>query len=191
MTPVLIEGPALEPILLDEAKTWLRIDQPDDDALLGGLILAARVAVEAEIGRVLIGQTWRLIGDAWPPDGAIAIPFGQVLAVPGGRVFRREGPPVALPPEAFRLRPCADPPVLDAVLMPLPGRPRGGIEIDLRLGYGEAPADVPAPIRLALRRLVALWYEQRGDAGPDPAGLPPQIRLLLRPFRRLRLGGSP
>jgi len=69
----------------------------------------------------------------------------------------------------------------------LPGRAYAGIEIDIRLGYGEFAVDVPETIRLAIRRLVTLWYENRGDRSDPQAGLPPQIRALLRPFRRVRL----
>ncbi|MCZ8182084.1 MAG: head-tail connector protein [Beijerinckiaceae bacterium] len=191
MIPIMIEGPALEPVSLAEARLWLRVEDPAEDELIAGLAVAARLMVEAEIGQVLLGQTWRLIGHAWPADGRIPVRTGPVLAVRGGRVFHREGHVSELPPAAFRLLPFTDPPVIEALLTPLPGRPSAGIEIDLRLGHGEAAADVPAQIRLAIRRLVALWYENRGEGGESQPGMPPQIRALLRPFRRARLGGRP
>lgn len=201
MTPVLIEGPALEPVSLAEARQWLRLDDAAEDPVVSSLVVAARMLVEAEIGRVLMGQDWRLVGDAWPADGRIPVQPGLVLAVRGGRVFRSAGaalplppvslPPVVLPPGAFRVLPGSDPPQIEALMMPLPSGRTGGIEIDLRLGFGETPEAIPGQIRIALRRLIALWYDRRGDISDDPVGLPPQIRLLLRPFRRLRLGGRP
>lgn len=187
MIPVLVEGPTVEPVSLAEAKLWLRIDGADEDDLVQALIVAARMMVEAEIGQVLLGQSWRLVGDAWPADELIPVRVGRILSVAGGRVFSAQGTPTAIAADQFPVFPNAIPPALMALQRPMPGRIYSGIEIDLRLGYGEAAGDVPETIRLAIRRLVSLWYEDRGDAHDPEAGLPPQIRALLRPFRRIRL----
>ncbi|MCA1952665.1 MAG: hypothetical protein LDL25_06355 [Hyphomicrobiales bacterium] len=190
MIPVLIEGPALEPVTLAEAKLWLRLDGPDEDDLVMALIVAARLMVEAEIGQVLIGQNWRLVGDRWPEGGLIPVRIGRILAVTGGRVFPSEGPAVPIAADRFTVFPHADPPGILPLETPNPGRVASGIEIDLRLGFGETASAVPETIRLAIRRLVMLWYENRGDAGDVEAGLPPAIRALLKPFRRFRLGSA-
>lgn len=187
MIPVLVEGPAIEPLTLIEAKNWLRLDGPEDDDLVRAIIVAARLMVEAEIGQVLIGQNWRLVGDVWPAGETIPVRVGRILAVTGGRVFPASGSPVALPANRFEVFPDADPPAILPLERPLPGRARAGIEIDLRLGFGENATDVPETIRLAVRRLVTLWYENRGETRDIETGLPPQIRALLRPFRRIRL----
>lgn len=187
MIPVLLEGPTVEPVSLTEAKLWLRLDGPEEDDLVRALIVAARLMVEAEIGQVLIGQNWRLVGDAWPIGEAIPVRVGSILGVAGGRVFSSEG--VATPINASRFTVLANsqPPAVIPLERPSPGRAHAGIEIDLRLGFGEAASDVPETIRLAIRRLVMLWYDNRGDGGDLEAGLPPQIRALLRPFRHVRL----
>lgn len=187
MIPVLVEGPTVEPISLTEAKLWLRVDGTEEDDLVQALIVAARMMVEADIGQVLLGQNWRLVGDAWPPDELIPVRVGRILAVTGGRVFSAEGAPAAIAADQFPVFPNAIPPAVQALQRPMPGRPYSGIEIDLRLGFGEVASDVPETIRLAIRRLVTLWYEDRGDTHAPEAGLPPQIRALLRPFRRIRL----
>lgn len=187
MIPILLEGPTVEPVSLVEAKLWLRIDNQDEDDLVRALIVAARLMVEAEIGQVLIGQNWRLVGDAWPQGELIPVRIGRVLAVTGGRIFSADSVPAPIAAERFTLIPSHDPPAILPLERPHPGRARAGIEIDLRLGFGEAALDVPETIRLAIRRLVTLWYENRGDTSDPEAGLPPQIRALLRPFRRLRL----
>lgn len=187
MIPILLDGPAIEPISLMEAKTWLKLDDSAEDDLVQALIVAARLMVEAEIGQVLVGQTWRLVGDFWPPCEQIPVRIGQVLSVVGARVYSVEGQPTAIASGTITILPERDPPVIVPSFRPVPGRATSGIEIDLRLGFGEAAADVPETIRLAIRRLVALWYENRGDSGDMNSGLPPQIRALLRPFRRIRL----
>jgi uncharacterized phiE125 gp8 family phage protein len=68
------------------------------------------------------------------------------------------------------------------------GIPGGAVEIDASFGLGASPAEDPAPLRLAIQRLVAFWFEQRGDERPDgPETLPAEIRALLGPFARPRL----
>lgn len=187
MIPVLLDGPALEPLSLAEAKVWLKVDGPEDDDLIRALIVAARLMVEAEIGQVLMAQNWRLIGDSWPAGEAIEVNPGPVLAVVGARVFDASGQSVSIPAASFSVLVREQGAAILASQRPAPGRSHGGIEIDVRLGYGEAVASVPENIRLAIRRLVALWYDNRGEGADPDQGLPPQIRALLRPYRRLRL----
>ena len=42
----LIMPPAVEPVTLDEAKTWLKLETADEDATLTRLIASARQMVE-------------------------------------------------------------------------------------------------------------------------------------------------
>ena len=187
MFPMLMDGPAIEPVSLDEAKLWLKISGDEEDDLLRSLIVAARLMVEAEIGQVLLGQTWRLTADACPPTEQIPVRIGRILGVIAARIFPAEGAAVPLPTETIEILRNCEPQALIVSQRPVPGRLRAGIEIDLRLGYGEAPADVPEPIRLAIRRLVTLWFEDRGEGSEANDGLTASIRGMLRPFRPVRL----
>ena len=58
--------PAVEPLSLIEAKAHLRLDIPDDDALILGLISAARYAAENLCRRVMVTQSWELTLDGFP-----------------------------------------------------------------------------------------------------------------------------
>lgn len=58
---------SVEPVLISEAKTYLRIDHTDEDSLVGGLITAARDHVERYTRRVLIYTAFRLTLDTFPP----------------------------------------------------------------------------------------------------------------------------
>ena len=48
---------ASEPITLEEAKNFLRVDGSDDDALIGALISAAREMCEQYTRRILVTTT--------------------------------------------------------------------------------------------------------------------------------------
>lgn len=189
MTPILMTPPAIEPVSLAEAKLYLRLDGAEEDDLLATLIAAARLMVEAASGRMLIEQGWRLVLDAWPIDGRLRLPVGPLRSVAGARVFDAQGAPTAVPPELFAPELGSDPPVLAiAGAVPQPGRASQGIDLDVVVGFGPAAGDVPAPLRQAILRLAARWFENRGDAlGAEAAVLPAEIATLVAPYRRMRL----
>jgi uncharacterized phiE125 gp8 family phage protein len=65
MAAILIEEPAIEPLTLAEAKSFLRVEHSADDDLIGALIKAARSEVESATRRALITQGWRIALDCW------------------------------------------------------------------------------------------------------------------------------
>jgi uncharacterized phiE125 gp8 family phage protein len=60
MALIRIEGPAVEPVSLDEMRAHLRVDYDDEDALIRGYISAARQRLEKRCGRAFVQQTWEL-----------------------------------------------------------------------------------------------------------------------------------
>ena len=186
MVPILVDGPAVEPVSVPEMRDYLRLDTDAEDALVADLIRAARLAVEAASRSILIASRWRLALDAWPPDGLVAVPLWPVLAIERIRVAASPASPAAdLGPELYRLDLSAsgqvririDPRALGAA-------EPGGITIDVRAGYGADAAAIPASLVQAVRVLVARWFENRGDTA---AALPPDVALLVGPHRRPRL----
>jgi len=182
MRRILLEGPAVEPVLLAEAKAHLRLDGDGEDDLIGALIAAARVAVETEIRRVLIAQSWRVIVDGWPGDGVI-LPIQPALSVEAVRAIGSSGAATELPEDDYEFD-AAD---FSVTLDPAPGAVR--YEIDFTAGYGSSGADVPQPLRLAIRLLVTHWYENRSAVvlGDNPAATPLAYRELVAPYRRMAL----
>jgi uncharacterized phiE125 gp8 family phage protein len=189
MLPLLIAGPATEPVTLSQAKIFMKIDATDDDDLVGTLLTAARLMVEAAANRVLIHQTWRLVLDQWPYDGALRLPVAPVSAIVAARVFSAAN--VAIPVDAavLTLEPGNDPPLIRVTATPPAiGRLTRGLEIDVLAGFGAAATDVPAPLRQAVLRLAARWFENRGDVvARDASALPAEIAALIAPYRRARL----
>jgi uncharacterized phiE125 gp8 family phage protein len=189
MTPQLLTPPAFEPVTLIEAKDYLKIDHDDEDELIESLIRAARHLIEAASGQMLIHQTWRLTFSAWPVMGRLRLPLEPLDAIIAARVFDAAGVAQAINLAALTIDEVARPPaILTVGPVPQPGRMVNGIEIDVRVGHGPSAADVPAPLRLAVLRLMAHWFENRGDAtGERVSAMPGDVTALTAPWRRARL----
>lgn len=187
MAAVLLEGPAIEPVSLSEAKNYLRVEHEDDDALIGELITAARVQVEQAARRALITQSWRIVKDHWPASGWIVSPVNPLQAIDAARVHPREGAAFGLDLDAFTLNAAAAPAIIafERGVVKQPGRATGGIEIDVTAGYGDEAADVPAPLHQAIRFLLARNYEQRDRVEKDE--LPDAVAALISAYRVAKL----
>ncbi len=175
MPATLLTAPAAEPVSLGQAKAFLRLEHDAEDALVAGLIVAAREQVERLTRRVLVAQRWRL-AVAVPDDGApIPLrprPVQQIEAVRA----RRGGGLEALAAEQYQFDWAGERLLLSA------GAGARFVEIDLACGYGD-PEDVPESLRLAVERLVADAFERRSGADGPPA----DVSDLVAPYRDVRL----
>jgi hypothetical protein len=126
---LLITGPATEPLDLDTAKRFLRVDISADDTLIGIMISAARIRVEQILDRSLITTTWQytidylpfsstpFLGLAWPflqygsggtfnrvdsNDGSIILPSPPLIAISSFTYIDQDGNtvPIDVTPEA-------------------------------------------------------------------------------------------
>lgn len=188
---VLTAAPAVEPLTVDEAKSYLRIDHAEEDVLVSGLITTSRLHVEAALDLALICQSWSWTLDAWPHRKVVELPLGPVQSVDAVRIAAQDGTVSELSPDQFVLDGASVPPRLLATsgAWPKPGSPALGIEIAFTAGFGCAPSDVPEPIRQALLMLVAHWYEHRDPAeiGGPATRIPEAVSALLMPYRRMQL----
>jgi uncharacterized phiE125 gp8 family phage protein len=188
MIPILIAGPAVEPLALDEMRAFLRLDDSGEDDLVAALIRAARQCVEAASGCVMIAQTWRIALDLWPVDHVVSVPLSPLISIEAIRVFDAAGLTTVLAPALYRVDAAFDPAriLIDAAAA-APGRSLHGVEIDVCVGYGTLADAVPEPLRHAIRIMVARWFENRGDAADPSQPLAADLVALLAPFRRARL----
>ena len=171
--------PATEPVTLQQAKTWLKVETDDEDALIAALIPAARARAEWHTGRAFITQGWTLWLDA--AASGVEIPLPPLRTVTSVTLHRADGGEDVLDTGDY----IVDVPGSRLVFRspPVNLRAVGGIAIAFTCGYGAA-ADVPAPITSAILLLLAALYEHRGD---DAAPSPDNALALLAPYRGIRL----
>lgn len=183
---VMISGPLSEPLTLDEARAFLKVEATDDDALIQSLVVSSRMEVEAASRRRLITQSWRIVLDRAPPGGIVRLGLSPVQSVIAVRSRDATGLATVLGAEAWQVDLASAPPRLRLLAIPATLTPAAmaAIEIDVVAGYGAA-LQVPEALRQAVRLVLSSRYELRGD----PAGwtIPAPVAALLAPFRTLSL----
>lgn len=199
----LVTPPALEPVTLDEAKAWSRIDTTYDDPLISALLVASRQAVEDYLRRSLLTQTWRLTLDApssgwgdWLGEGIYDLPV-SVLSGEYPRRFELPKGPVQSVTSFVTYDTANASSTLDAsnyfldadgtrlvlnetAVLPSGLRSERGIEITYVTGYATAGA-VPQAIRTAILMTCGVMYDSRGAC--DNADIPAGAKRLLNSYR--------
>jgi len=188
MGTIILAGPAAEPVTLEETKAHLRVEFADDDALIGGLIRAARECAESAINRKLITQRWRVYEDKIPSPPEFSLPFAPVQTVDWVRLWDAANNGSVLAVTAYSVDVVSEPArvwLKDSPSVTL--RRYNAVEIAFTCGYGAAATNVPEPLRQAVKLLAAHWYENRiavADAGQTRfEELPLGVQYLLAPYR--------
>jgi uncharacterized phiE125 gp8 family phage protein len=190
MSSILLAAPAIEPVSLDEARSFLRVDTHDDDEVIAALIAGSRIHVEAQTRRALITQSWRIVLDAWPADGRITVLPAPLQALAAARAYDFDDNAQTLDVTAFVPDLGASTLAFAPWALPAPGRIAAGIELDVTVGYGNDATDVPEALRQAVRLLLGHWYDNRGVVAPSTSqvmALPETVASLLAPYRVLSL----
>lgn len=167
------------PLSLSEAKLALRVDVPDDDALIADLVRAAADYVQDQTWSSLYLQTWELVLPGFPGCGAyrdsacywharpqaIRLPRPPVASVVGVTYRDGNGDAVVLDPGVYQLVTAED----GAWLVPSYGSqwPVANPEtpeplvVEYIAGYDGSARPFPVQARQAVRLLVGHWYENR------------------------------
>jgi hypothetical protein len=182
-----VENTGTESLTLAEVKNFLRVDVTftDDDALINGLIIAARERAETITGRSLIPSNWvyyldsfpynwqqnlapsrntiNRFTDWWAENQVIRIPKAPLVEITSVQYMPSGGGDyVTLDESYYVVDTTSNPGVIYPVTnyyWPYTWVIRNAVMISFSVGYTE----VPETIKTAMRLLICDWYENRTD----------------------------
>ena len=165
---------------VDEAKTYLRIENDEEDGTIAALLAAAIRHCEGFTGQIQIvrGVVERLpASPTW--QRLSATPVGSITGVTG---IPAEGASFTLPVGAYALD-------IDGsgdgwVRVVQPGS-AGRVDVAHTAGTALTWGAIADPLRHGILRLTAHLYTNRD--GADDAGPPAAVAALWRPWRRIHL----
>lgn len=176
-------APAVEPVLVADMKTFLRVDGSEDDTLITNLIASARWEVEKYLRRALISQTLEFTMDSVPLQDFIELPYQPLVSVTSVTTYNTANTGAVFANTNYQVDTVGGRIYLnDGCSWPTALRIRNAFVVRYAAGYGAAGTNVPSAIVDAIRRLVALWYEHRGDVEFEQ-GVPAGVQAMLRPFK--------
>ena len=167
MPLIRISPPATLPVSLEEMKSHSHIDGELADARISDFLRTATAKLDGRdglLGRCLITQSWRLALDGFPP--AIVLPLPPCQAVLGITYLDSAGALQILAPDAYQVfglggsDPAQILPPFGGVF-PAARRWPESVIVEFRSGYGDAAADVPEPLRTAIKMHAAHLFEHR------------------------------
>lgn len=195
----LVTPPTLDPVSLAEAKAHCRITSTEEDGLLAGYVLAARMHAEQYTRRAFMTQSWALtLDEDWPQftDRAsritrdrIVLPRPPVISVTSIAYTDLDGVTQTLAADQYRLvkldtgEHAIDPAY--GVYWPSVRQQSAAMTVTFVAGYGSNPGNLPEPIRQAMLLLIGHWYENREavNVGNIVNELPLAVDALLAPYR--------
>ena len=151
---------ATEPVSLETAKAFLRVDGTADDAVIGLLISAAREKGEAISRLAFLTQTVELVLDAWPDDLTLRLRRAPLQSVTSVTYLDEEGVQATWTDYQVDARSAVGYVTFGSVPS-VTLFPTGAIKITYVAGYGDTATSVPSNIQMALLMLIAYWYENR------------------------------
>jgi len=178
---------AEEPITLNDALDWGRVDQNSpDEKLIESLITVAVEQCENFTNRVFVERTFLGQFDCAEQSQFERHPFVELRRGPFKSLtsitLEIDGAPVAVTgvltknsATYARLLFSETLSTSDDVAYPL--------QVTFKAGYGAASA-VPEDIKTAIKQAVLFWYENRGDVAPDgKQKLPLVATMILHKYR--------
>ena len=156
----LITAPLVEPVSMETAKAFLRVDHTLEDALIASLITSAREQGEELARRAFITQTWEQVLDDWPPKDSLLVLRPPLQSVTSVKYYDTANAEHTWTDYVVDSR--SDPGRIH--FNSTPGTTlleSGGLVVQFVAGYGAAAQSVPARIQDLILALVAHWYENR------------------------------
>ncbi len=162
--------PTVEPILLADVKTHVRVDHDDEDGLLTRNLVAARAYIENAYKMALMTQTWGMHLD-WFPSGIVEIPRPPLQSITSIAYEDEAGDTQTLDSSKYQVDVNSRPGRVvfepDEVWPATEVGRLAAVTITFVAGYGATEWDnttegsVPASVVEALLLLVGHWYLDR------------------------------
>jgi len=189
LTSISVE-PSTEPLTLTEAKLYLRVTHSSEDALITGLITAARIYCETKTRRAFVTKTitqqFRGFFDMISP---LVLSHAPVASVSSVTYVDGDGASQTLSSAWYRLvsqagqkagRAFLEP--TDAFQMPTLDATRAyPVTVTTVCGYGSASA-VPDGIKAAMYLMIAEMYETRSESTEKGLKSQTTVDRLLAPY---------
>ena len=187
--------PSEEPLSLDDAKAFMRVDDSDEDDLIAAFIVAARQKIEEEIMRALVTRSYTYTLDYWPTYDLygrgrdyIDLPYAPLQSVDSFQYYDEDNTLQTVDSDIYSVDTASEPGriyLLDGEVWPTSDtrNARASVVISYTAGYGDA-SDVPSAIVTAMKYWVGTWYENRESvtAGTITA-IPGTVDVLLNAYR--------
>lgn len=132
------DGTVIEPVTLQEAKAWIRVDGTDDDLIIALLITQARMAVESYTCCSLVSKDIECIANV---DSLFELPHGPIDGTV--KINDEDAEPSATTGTDF---------------IKIVGV-RGKVKLNYSVGYDP----IPEQLKVAVLNEIAYRYQNRGD----------------------------
>lgn len=189
----LVSGPNPEPVDLEEAKLYLRVDADADDDLIEALIHTARMWVESYTGRALITQTFDQKFRGWPSASfPLVLAKAPVASVTSVTYIDADENAQTLNSNQYVLRSESGPTAGRALLevsknfsaVTVSNLVEYPVIVRTVCGYGNQ-STIPQGIKSAILLMLGDLYEQRQEtiAGTITSRTQTTVERLLSPYR--------
>jgi len=157
----LVTPPDAEPVSEAEMVLFIKDIDDADLPLMNQQITAARQQVESYLNRFLINQTWIASADNAPAN-IFELSGGRIEQVDNIKVFDNDGNDEEVDSSNYYVdQEGARVGAKSGTFWPNPQQALNGFQVQFVGGYGATAADVPEPIKNAIKQLVVHWYEYR------------------------------
>lgn len=194
LRPVLTTPPSEPAVSLDEIKAYLSVEHGDDDTLLASLRDAATAHFDGwagVLGRCIVTQEWRIDLCNWPASGCIRLPFPDVESATV-KYSDASNVEQTVSSSLYELLEDAG----SSFIRFLNGFTAPGVYDDrsdaVRVafvaGFGGA-ADVPEPLKLAIKMRAGWRYRSRDGVAPRDAAeaIDHEADAIASPYKRYRI----
>jgi uncharacterized phiE125 gp8 family phage protein len=175
----------VEPVTTAEAKLACKVTGTADDTLITILIKAARQAIEkytsSSFAEKTIYATWVVM----PEDKLLELPYGPIISVDKVYLIDEEGTEEELTLNSdYWVYGDQDAIVkISTYWVTSLDNNTSTVRVEYTAGYGNAATEtLPEPLKLAILKVIAKWYEHRGD-GTDGV-LDNEDKKCAAPYRK-------